>query len=454
MIRIKTNHKHSHDIYELVRAFYPGEEIQISRNKAQICSSLEGIEATSSLVHQDKEIINKESLEDFPVFKSLGRWESKLLKHSLYSLLRREGDKPWGMLTGIRPGKLARSIGDLGLDLEEVLQKNFFLSKTKAGLLSYLYQVQKPIIQAYKRGYSLYINIPFCPSICTYCSYPVLPVSRYKNEIAPYVDKLIEEIDYVFEVYGSPSMVYIGGGTPSAIGTVQLEKVIAKALSRGRPDEFTVEVGREDTITRDLLKMMAGSASRICINPQSMTDSSMKLIGRSQTSKGVIEAYDLARTFDFKINMDTILGLPGEGLESLESSFDKLVDLGPDNITVHTLAMKKDARLTKLGFESQADIGAMVDLAGKKLGQGSYKPYYVYRQKDILGNFENTGYTKEGSACSYNIVSMEETQSIIGTGMGAVSKFVNQAGPIRRANFKSLRDYMERFDEVLEKKLT
>lgn len=450
-MKIQVNHRHGHDIYELVRLFYPDKEIQVSQKEGDLASILGSDLALASLTGGKSLTLD---LAEYEIYKVLSKWESKLLKTSVYRLLRDETGKefPWGMLTGVRPGKLARSIGDLGYGVEPILRDYFFLDKDKAELMAYLYGVQGPIIDKYKTGYSLYINIPFCPSICSYCSYSVLPIRRYENHVGPYVDKLLEELDFVFENYGSPSMAYIGGGTPSAIDTRLLEKIVDRVLGQTGPDEFTVELGREDTINRDLLTMLRGRVDRICINPQSMADKTAQRIGRSQSSRGIIEAYHMARDYGFSINMDTIVGLPGEGREDVEETFDQILDLGPDNITVHSLAMKKNSKLTRKGFESEADMGQMIDLVRTKLAGRAYKPYYLYRQKDILGNFENIGYAKDGKICSYNVVSMEETQTIIGLGMGAVSKYIDGDRPIRKANFKSLKAYMDRFDEVLKEK--
>lgn len=452
-MKILTNHSHSHDIYELVRIFFPGEEIDLVKDKADVVSVLDGEKAVSKIMKGDLRQENSENIEDFPLFKKLGNWESKLLKYSLYKLLSQKEENPWGMLTGMRPGKLARQIKDQGEDVRENLEKYFFLAPDRADLLAGILDRQEESIEKYKDGYSLYINIPFCPSICAYCSYPVLPIARYEDIASQYVEKLIEEINFVMDHHGQPSMVYIGGGTPSAIGHVDLAKIIDTVLARSKPSEFTVEIGREDTITKDLLDMLANRVDRICINPQSMVDESVKLIGRKQGREGIIRAFDLARKYDFIINMDTIIGLPNEGIEEVSMTFDDLIKLGPENITVHTLSMKKGSRLTKKGYQSDSQIADMIDLTKKILMDNGYLPYYLYRQKNILEGQENIGYSKEGYICSYNVVSMEESQTIIGTGMGAVSKFVFGERAERVANFKSMNDYLKRFDEILQRKL-
>lgn len=449
-MRIKADHKHSHDIYELARVIFPNKEITMVEQDYRIDSQLFEDKVKTSFI--DKDIFNEVYLSDFQVFKDLGNWESKLLKYSFYNLFKDENQLAWGMLTGIRPEKLARQIGEIYGNPREILEKYFFLSSEKANLLTDIYKVQKPVIDKYKGWYSLYINIPFCPSVCSYCSYRVLPSNKYKNFIKPYVEKLIEEIKFILENYGKPSMAYIGGGTPSAIDPHLLEKIINTALSLGDFDEFTVEVGREDTINSNLLKMLDGKVDRICINPQSMNDSTAKLIGRKQSTKGILNAYEEARKYDFIINMDTIVGLPGEDEEDILQTFSKIVDLSPDNLTVHTLAMKKGSSLTKNSYENKEDIEKLLEVSHKIIKNNKYRPYYLYRQKDILGNFENTGYFKEEKVCAYNIVSMEESQSIIAAGMGAVSKILVDGNPIRIANFKSMPDYLDRFDEILERK--
>lgn len=452
MIRIHTNHSHQRDIYEITKVFFPGEDL-VFDEPADLVSLVDGDGVETRLDIDGYKRKNALKLRDFPVFEVLGHAESKALRYSLYTCLRDKKDLPWGMLMGVRPGKLARQIMDKGLDLEEILVKYFFLSEDRARLLKDINLVQEPIINKYKDGYSLYVNIPFCPSICSYCSYPVLRLGESENLVPAYVDRVLEEIDYVYKAYGRPpSMAYIGGGTPSAIGRGQLEKIVDKVLSLGGLDGFTVEIGREDTIDEDMLRMLDGRADRICINPQTMVDKTTRSLGRLQSSQGVIRAYELARKYGFIINMDTIIGLPGEGFEDIKYTFDSLTSLGPENITVHSLALKKGSDLRDKAYEHGERIGGLMDRAKESLKESSYRPYYIYRQKDIGGALENLGYAKTGFESAYNIVSMEESQTIIGVGMGAVSKFILDGRPTRASNFRSMDDYMNRFDEVLDKK--
>lgn len=274
-----------------------------------------------------------------------------------------------------------------------------------------------------------------------------------------YVEKLIEELDHAFKTYPDKTLVscYIGGGTPSSLPVNLLEKIIVKIREKLELDrEFTVECGRPDTISQELVDMLSKhKVNRISINPQTMQEETLEKIGRSHKLEDIYKAYEMVRKSSIDhINMDLILGLPGEGLGQLESSLEKIKALDPDNLTIHTLALKKGSKLSKEGKMTNAEIEKMLEYSLEFTRENKYLPYYLYRQKNMLGNLENIGYAKKDAVCLYNILSMEECHTIIGVGMGAVSKFYfkDEDRIERLANFKSIEEYFSRFNEILRRK--
>ena len=334
----------------------------------------------------------------------------------------------------------------------------------------------------YEDGYSLYIGIPFCPTTCSYCSFTSQPIEKWKNRVDEYLDALCKEIRFVAEVSGQKKLntIYIGGGTPTTLEATQLERLLTEleqTFSFADLKEFTVEAGRPDSITREKLEVLRRhNISRISINPQTMQQKTLDVIGRRHTVEDVKRVYETARALGFdNINMDLIAGLPGETQKDMEDTLKQIGEMAPDSLTVHALAMKRASRLTQEKREGrysgndQADSAArlseMIELAAKYAEKMQLVPYYLYRQKNIAGNFENVGYAKVDKAGIYNILIMEEKQSIVAVGAGASTKIVlpkdkalidektgNPKRIVRTENVKDVEQYINRIDEMIERK--
>ncbi|MEG1779122.1 MAG: coproporphyrinogen dehydrogenase HemZ, partial [Oscillospiraceae bacterium] len=315
------------------------------------------------------------------------------------------------------------------------------------------------------QSFSLYVSIPFCPSRCSYCSFvsEAIATPKAKALLSPYVDKLCEEIKAAAKISRELGLrletVYFGGGTPTTLSATQLKQLcdtIAVSFDMSTVREYTVEAGRPDTIDEDKLMVLKyAGVTRISINPQSLSDDVLKLIGRNHTAQDIADCFKLARRLGFNnINMDLIAGLEGDTLESFEKTVEYLLKLSPENITVHTLSVKRAAKIVKnkeqlLTQDSVAE--QMVSYAGKRLSESGYKPYYLYRQKNTLSNLENTGYSKPGFEGLYNVFIMDEIQTVLAVGAGAVTKLCSQEqSKVQRIyNFKFPFEYLRNFDEIL-----
>lgn len=380
------------------------------------------------------------------------------IKYHLYNILMEVTGKTleWGILIGIRPLKLVRSlITEYGIDDgTKILIMDYLLSKRKIDLAIEIINIQEAILQKFSGGYSLYLDIPFCPSICNYCSFPTFIPTE--DRITAYLKSLFKEMDKTREFFkGSPTSIYIGGGTPSAIGEKYLGEVIDKALQYfGRPVEFTVEIGRPDTINFGLLLMLKEKGiDRISINPQSMKDETLKLIGRQHDVKDTIDSYKMAMNMGFKdINMDLILGLPGENADDFKKTLESIEKLNPSSISIHSLAVKKGSKIHDENYENIEDDN-FEKIRDEFIGRNSYIPYYLYRQKNIMLNIENIGYSKKGYESIYNILMMEDAQTILGLGLGASTKIVGVGRFQRHINTKDLKQYLGYSEEQIEDKL-
>ena len=394
------------------------------------------------------------------------------IKRDLYRLLESlTGMKPeWGTLTGVRPLKPALDILDKCGHLEDMkaaLKEKYLLSDSKADLLAEIAEYQLINVKGNPSDFiSVYAGIPFCPTRCEYCSF----ASNVAGDdvIERYLTDLKREITYTGELYQVDrkdiESIYIGGGTPTTLNSSQLKELIDSLTMaftvNPRDIEFTVEAGRPDTITEDkLLTLKKLGIGRISINPQSMKDYTLRLIGREHSSNDIRKAFSLADKVGFEIvNADLIAGLPEENSDDFRASLDEIIELGADNITVHTLSVKRGSRL----HENDPDyyrrdierVSEMLSYAGEKLRDCGYHPYYIYRQKHQMGAFENVGYCKEGAHSIYNIRIMEDKQSIIALGAGGVGKiyFPDEDRIERVANVSNYEIYSERFDEMLERK--
>lgn len=388
-----------------------------------------------------------------------------LIFHCLNKII---GVKPkWGLLTGIRPVKKVNDLINLGKSKEDVFtffKEKYLVDDDKIKLSYKTSCVQLPLINSLKpQTVSIYISIPFCPTRCTYCSFVSHSMKSAKKLIPEYIVKLCEEMKIVGQMVRDLNFkvdtVYFGGGTPTSLTAEQLQIIMYNLqnnfdLSEIR--EYCVEAGRADTINRGKLQVIKDmGATRISINPQTFNDEVLHAIGRNHTSKETLEAFYLSREIGFdNINMDVIAGLPTESIESFKNTIDKTISLNPDGITVHTLTIKRSANLytsAKEYIENPAN--EMVDYSFKRLIENYYNPYYLYRQKNTLNNLENTGYSKAGKESLYNIYIMDESQAIFALGGAASTKLISKSGRIERVhNHKFPYEYINRFDELMEKK--
>ena len=387
----------------------------------------------------------------------------RMVKNQLYKILSENLNKtlPWGSLTGVRPTKLARDLIDYGemkdYLVAEILERDYYVSHKKAELVASILRNQKCIIRN-DNLVDLYINIPICPTRCVYCSFISSELSRVKDKVDIYIDAVIKEINAVKNIIKRKAYVvrsiYIGGGTPSVLTARQLDRLLNEV--NFLPSEFTVECGRADTITDEKLDILKNhGVTRISINPQTFCEATLKRIGRKQKNKDILSAYQKALARDFVVNMDFIAGLPGEKLGIFKRTINTALELYPNNITVHTLSLKKGSTLfDNNGSVQDRDVEKMIDYAEDTLAKNGYKPYYLYRQKHQLSGLENVGYFRDGDVCIFNIDSMEETNTIIGVGANAISKRVyNIEHTIKRQpNVKFIEDYVDRIDEIIEKK--
>lgn len=394
------------------------------------------------------------------------------LHRALYQKLVKLSGKqlPWGTLTGIRPVKLVLNALECGIAPEEIVQtmrQEYFCSEEKLSLSLQVAKKEKKILEQLleKDSYSLYLGIPFCPTTCAYCSFTSYPLERFGGLVAAYLIALEKEILYAADRMKGQRLktIYFGGGTPTTLEPEQLRhllRLLQENFDCSGLMELTVEAGRPDSITEDKLQVLKEEGvTRISINPQSMRQRTLDLIGRKHTAKQIETAFMQARTAGHEnINMDLILGLPGETPEDVAYTLERVKQLNPDSLTVHTLARKRAARISteKEQFAGLAakDVGKMQELTEEFTRTQGYEPYYLYRQKNMAENLENVGYAKPGKEGFYNILIMEERQTILALGAGGSSKFVfPENGRIERVeNVKSLTDYIARIDEMIQRK--
>ncbi|KPU28020.1 coproporphyrinogen III oxidase [Caloranaerobacter sp. TR13] len=478
-------HDFDYEVFELLRVFFVNDEIRFIDEEALVNDQSLLIESilyksdnsyvvetnikkddkllTSSIINE----IEKITIKDFSEKKKL----KIAVKMSIYEAVTKvvEVKAPWGILTGVRPTKVVHELIDKGYNNEsilEILLNNYKMFEEKAKLILDIARLQrKYIYPVSKKNFSLYVSIPFCPTRCVYCSFPSNPLDKTKGYVSEYVEKLVYEIDKVGELTENMHIntVYIGGGTPTSISISYLEKIIdriQKVFGADNIIEFTVEAGRPDTISRDVLtKLKKLGIDRISINPQTMNENTLKLIGRKHSSKDILKAYSLAREIGFSnINMDLIVGLPDEDVEDIAKTMELIVKLKPDNLTVHTMAIKRASKLNEslndFKLSKQIEIERMIDITKKFAHEMGMYPYYLYRQKQILGNMENIGYTIPDKECLYNILIMEEKQTILAVGAGGVSKFFfpDENRIERVPNVKNIYEYLKRVDEMVERK--
>ncbi|MFV0441364.1 MAG: coproporphyrinogen dehydrogenase HemZ [Lachnospirales bacterium] len=396
------------------------------------------------------------------------------LKISMYKCLCLYTNKvpKWGILTGIRPTKKIYKYIDVISDekIVDMLSEKYLVDKEKARLtIEVARNEQKVLHRLDENGAHIYISIPFCISRCVYCSFTSFSYQKYDKLglVDKYVDCLIKELKESAYLFKDKKIVtvYVGGGTPTTLSATNIEKMLKAIVENydlSHLLEFTYEAGRADTFTRDKLVVLKNfGVNRISINPQSMKQETLHAINRTHSIEEFMWAYDLAREFKFPIiNVDIIFGLAGENFQDFSNTLKKVLDLNPECVTIHTLAVKKGSALKE--FYQSDEIFASIskkeisNLPLSMLVDKYYIPYYLYRQKNMVGNssLENIGYSKPGCECIYNIISMEETENIIGFGAGAVTKRIFSDNTIDRAfNVSNIHDYVERTDEMIERKV-
>ena len=388
------------------------------------------------------------------------RLERRFAKLHLYEILseKYQEEMPWGALTGIRPTKLAYTEIEEGRSFVPLFEK-MRVKKENIRLIENILDTQKGIYEKRNGNTDFFVSIPFCPSKCAYCSFITAPIEKTRAFLPAYLQCLEKEIQSSIQSVQNLRSIYIGGGTPFALDVLDLERVL-KALTplqRLAPNvEYTVEAGRPDVFSVDKLKLLADyNVNRICINPQTFCDETLKTIGRKHTVADFYNAYNLTNKYNFTVNIDLIAGLEGESVESFSAGVKKAVETGAENITVHCLSLKSGAKLKEeISYIENNFVSAMVASSREILSESGYLPYYLYRQKYQAGNNENVGWTKPGKACIYNVDAMEEIADTIAVGANAISKRVYvESGLITRlGSQKDLRSYIDNIEETIKKK--
>ena len=374
---------------------------------------------------------------------------------------------PWGMLTGVRPVRIIHDRRAAGLSDEAIHRlfvETYDCTEAKFRLAKSIADLQRPILAARKpRDYSLYIGIPFCPSRCSYCSFVSLSTQREGRLMEPYLEALCREIEAIRDRAEDCGLdlktIYIGGGTPTSLSADGLRKLmgtVAECFDLSRLEEYTVEAGRPDCTDAEKLAVLKEyGASRISINPQTFSDAVLERIGRKHSAADILRCFEEARAAGHdNINMDLIAGLPGDTVDGFAKSLRTALSLSPENITVHTLTLKRASNLVIGHADSDyGDVAAMLEECGA-LADAGYQPYYLYRQKGTLQNLENTGWCKPGKEGYYNIYIMEEVHSILSAGAGGSTKLVQPGGAkIERIfNYKYPAEYISGFDTILQRK--
>lgn len=454
------------DIRELLMAFYP-EEKYIYTNENVFLSLF----LSKRSIEYHIKIKSEDNVLEFSSPLRETKFDTKNdLKRNIYINLLKLGNKelPWGTLTGIRPTKIVMEMLENDMSLEDIkkhLKEVYLVSDKRIKLCTDTAKNEFNILKKidYKNGYSLYIGIPFCPTRCLYCSFTSYSIAQWKKDTDTYVEALCKELLAVSKMYKGKKLqtIYMGGGTPTSLEGYQLSKilnVVKKNFDLSNLLELTVEAGRPDSITREKLEALKEvGVDRITINPQTMQQKTLDLIGRHHTIEDIFESYKLARDVGFEnINMDFIIGLNGETLEDVIDSFTKVKSFAPESITIHSLALKRAARLNTENKREIMDndlILSMINTATDTCADLGLEPYYLYRQKNMAGNLENIGFSKPGKECLYNILIMEEKQTIIACGAGTSSKIVFGDGRIERIeNVKDPKLYIERLDEMIMRK--
>ena len=479
-INFKNEFNFEYDIQALIRGFYPGEELKSIMPEQTIEACDESVRFIVSFYYFADKIqievddVSGKRISDISVEVDYSdRKETKnVLKRALYDVLSELTGKklPWGTLSGIRPTKITSALLEAGVDKEEAkkyIQDTYYISEEKANLSLEISVNEIEILKNidYEQGYSLYIGIPFCPTTCLYCSFTSYPISRFKEKVRFYIDAVCKEIEYISDEFKDKKLntIYIGGGTPTTLEPDMLDVLLNKvttSFDMTYLQEFTVEAGRPDSITKEKLEVIKKyNVTRISINPQTMKQETLDIIGRRHSVEQVVDSFKCARELGFdNINMDFIMGLPGESIDDVRHTMKETKKLMPDSITIHSLAIKRAARLNifKDKYKDYEYVNGEenMKITGDTARELGMEPYYLYRQKNMTGNMENVGYSAKGKSGIYNILIMEEKQPIIAIGAGASTKIVYPGGErIERVeNVKDVDEYINRIDEMIERK--
>lgn len=468
------NHNFRYELEKLIRIFLPFEKIEFFDSEKISDSSavtlISGDKAEARLYIDGKVFCHTETINTSA--KELEKEQELRIALALFECFKEAtGYTPqWGILTGVRPAKLFSRLsgGETPQKAEEYFKNTLKVADKKISLCKEAVAGEDKITSLSKGdSYSLYISIPFCPTRCSYCSFVSHSVEQAKKLIPKYVELLCKELEITAKKAEENGLrletVYIGGGTPTAISADELRKIM-KTVEDNFPissvREYTVEAGRPDTITEEKLRVIKEfGATRISINPQTMNDDVLEAIGRKHTAEDTVKAFNLARKIGFKnINMDLIAGLPTDTYESFVSTVKQIIELFPESVTVHSLAMKRSSTMNVSGALPDTEMGKeaslMVDFAREELAKKGIVPYYMYRQSKTVGNLENVGYSLKGYECLYNVYIMDETHTILACGASAVTKLREPDGNFidRIFNFKYPYEYIDRFEEIISRK--
>lgn len=484
ILLVQNRPDYENDFRAMLQAFYPAVRIETagtepvsgkkndSSEAALIFTAFFSGQGVKLSLRQGEIVTESDCPGDF---RNRGDFRN-CLKQTAYRILEKSTGRslPWGSLTGMRPTKIATKAFREGRTRQEVIslyQEKYDCSREKAALAADVALTEAPTLRQADPGaeYMLYVHIPFCPTRCLYCSFAAFPVTVYADRIPVYLDALEKELREIAGLNQNRKLkcIYVGGGTPTALSGQQLDSLlcrIGEAFDIPEGTEYTVEAGRPDSITPEKLQCMkAHGVNRISINPQTMNGRTLEVIGRAHSPEEIKRAFYDARQAGFNnINMDIIAGLPGEKLGDMQNTLDQLEKLGPDALTVHALALKRTARLREELDQYRTEIGndadGMMQAAEDRAGQWGMRPYYLYRQRNIAGNLENTGFCRPGTECFYNILEMEERLDTFGAGAGAVTRLQIYdterrllLRTVRVENVRNVDTYIDRIDEMTER---
>ena len=464
-------HSFLYEVENIIRLFYPGEKIEHSQSDADFITIMQ-VQGKTVLLRADA--FGKGAELVMPVGLKEQEYEFALCTLLFRLLCSKTGTRPpWGVLTGVRPVRLVHSLLESGLSDDEIVAsfaKQYQAESSKALLAAKTARAEQKLLASNSpKAFSLYIGIPFCPTRCLYCSFISQAVQQTNKLMPEFVALLQKELAFIAEVAHkcglSLQTIYIGGGTPTTLSALQLRQVMGTVRSCfdfSKLLEYTVEAGRPDTLLggegkEKLCVIREYGADRVSINPQTMNDAVLRRIGRAHTAAQTIEAYHLAREAGFNIiNMDVIAGLPLDTPESFMNTMERVVALAPENITVHTLTVKRSSSLREAPdafAHDGADLSVLLDKSREQLYLAGYGPYYLYRQKGTRQNLENVGYAKPGCESRYNVYIMEELHTVLAAGAGGVTKLCAPLNQIQRVfNFKYPHEYIGRFDEIISRK--